>query len=67
MTLNIPKINIFTYRVTALVGTIIGIYNMMLFNIPELFWLAVVHIPLMTVSLFSLINSYRIEKKYDLK
>ncbi len=66
MTLNIPHINIFTYRITALIGFIIGIYNMMLFGHPELFWFAIMHIPLITVSFFSLINSYRVEKKYNL-
>ncbi|MFP4459580.1 MAG: hypothetical protein ACLFSQ_08350, partial [Candidatus Zixiibacteriota bacterium] len=47
MTLNIPKINILTYRITSLIGIIIGFYNMINFFNPGLNNLAVMHIPLL--------------------
>lgn len=61
MTLNIPRINIVTYRITAIIGVIIGIYNMLTFLNPYTVFLGVTHIPLLTVSLYAAILSYRID------
>ncbi|MBR5719610.1 MAG: hypothetical protein IKX38_01215 [Bacteroidales bacterium] len=60
LTLNLPKVNIVTYRITAIIGVIIGLYNMMNFFNPHTVWLGVVHVPLLTISLYSAILSYRV-------
>jgi hypothetical protein len=57
-----PKVNIATLRVTSLVGLIIGLYNMHLNFIVKpsiLWWNGVLHIPLLTISLYGLILSFR--------
>jgi len=61
MTLNLPNVNLLTYRISALIGTIIGIYNMMCFFMPYVFWIGVLHVPLLVISVYSLILSFRIE------
>ena len=63
LTLNLPKVNIVTYRITAIIGVIIGLYNMMNFFNPHTVFLGVVHIPLLTISLYSTILSYRVTRK----
>jgi len=63
LTLNLPKVNIVTYRITAIIGVIIGLYNMMNFFNPHTVFLGVVHIPLLTISLYSAILSYRVTRK----
>ncbi|MDR2920893.1 MAG: hypothetical protein LBV72_16225 [Tannerella sp.] len=63
LTLNIPNINIVTYRITAIIGVIIGLYNMMSFFNPDTINLGVLHIPLLVISLYSCILSYKIDKK----
>ena len=60
LTLNLPKVNIVTYRITAIIGVIIGLYNMMNFFNPHTVFLGVVHVPLLTISLYSTILSYRV-------
>lgn len=62
MTLNIPRINIVTYRITAIIGFIIGLYNMMNFANPQTVPLGIVHLPLVIISLYAAIRSYRIKK-----
>jgi len=62
MTLNIPKINIVTYRITAIIGFIIGLYNMLSFMNPHTVFLGIIHIPLVTVSLYCAVLSYRIKR-----
>ena len=62
MSLNIPKINIVTYRITALIGAIIGIYNMINFFNPITVNIAILHFPLLIISFYSLIMSYKISK-----
>lgn len=62
MTLNIPKINLITYRITALIGIIIGLYNMLSFLNPHTIFLGVLHIPLLAISLYCCILSYRINR-----
>jgi Na+/proline symporter len=62
LTLYWPKVNIATLRVTSLVGLIIGLYNMHVnfFVRPSmLWWNGVLHIPLLTVSLYGLILSLK--------
>lgn len=60
MTLNIPKINVVTYRITSLIGVIIGLYNMLSFFNPHTVFLGILHLPLLTISLYCCILSYKI-------
>lgn len=62
MTLNIPRINIVTYRITAIIGVIIGLYNMLTFLNPHTVYIGITHIPLLTISLYATIVSYRIDR-----
>jgi hypothetical protein len=62
LTLYHPKVNIATLRVTSIVGLIIGFYNMWVnfFISPEtLWWNGVLHIPLLTISIYGLILSLK--------
>lgn len=61
MTLNLPKVNVVTYRITAIIGAIIGFYNMFSFLNPHTVHLGVLHIPLLVISLYCAILSYRIK------
>jgi len=57
-----PKVNMATLRVTSFVGVIIGFYNMLtnFIMFPTLLWWnGVLHIPLMTVSVYGLILSLK--------
>lgn len=63
MTLNIPRINIVTYRITALIGIIIGLYNMFSFLNPYTVFLGFLHIPLLSISLYCCILSYKINRQ----
>ena len=65
LTLNLPRVNIVTYRVTAIIGVIIGLYNMMNFFNPHTVFLGVVHVPLLTISLYSAILSYKVAIKHE--
>ena len=60
LTLNLPKVNIVTYRITAIIGFVIGIYNMFNFFNPHTVWLGFVHIPLVSISLYCAILSYKV-------
>lgn len=62
LTLNLPRVNIVTYRVTAIIGVIIGLYNMMSFFNPHTVFLGVLHLPLVIISFYCTILSYRIKK-----
>ena len=62
LTLNLPKINIVTYRITAITGFIIGVYNMFSFFNPHTVFLGFLHLPLLIISLYCAILSYRIPK-----
>jgi len=66
MTLNIPKINVITYRITAIIGVIIGFYNMMNFQNPKMINVAILHLPLLIISIYSLIRSYQLKNKTDM-
>ena len=59
LTLNLPHVNLVTYRITAIVGFIIGCYNMANFANPATVWLGSVHLPLVGISLYCAILSYR--------
>lgn len=63
MTLNLPKVNVITYRITAVIGVIIGFYNMLSFLNPYTAFLGVIHIPLLSISLYCAILSYKIKKE----
>ena len=63
LTLNLPKINIVTYRITAIIGTIMGIYNMFNFLNPHSVYVGIMHIPLLTISLYCTILSYKLTSK----
>ena len=63
LTLNLPNVNIVTYRITAIIGVIIGLYNIMNFFNPHTVFLGVVHLPLLIISLYSAILSYGIKRK----
>lgn len=59
LTLNLPAVNVVTYRITAVVGFIIGCYNMASFFNPGTVWLGFVHLPLLLISLYCAVLSYR--------
>ena len=59
LTLNLPQVNVVTYRITAIVGFIIGCYNMGSFFNPGTVWLGFLHLPLVSISLYCAILSYR--------
>lgn len=56
-----PKVNIATMRVTGLVGVIIGFYNVLVnfFISPGLWWNGVLHMPLLTISIYALGLSFK--------
>jgi len=62
LTLFHPKVNLATLRVNGLIGIIIGLYNMSVnffINPAELWWNGVLHIPLLSISLYAFVLSYR--------
>ena len=64
LTIYYPRVNITTLRVTSLVGLIIGLYNMNLNFIISpgiLWWNGILHIPLLSISLYGLILSLKKE------
>lgn len=61
LTLCRPTINMVTYRVTAMVGLIIGIYNMGQFANPTGFYLGIYHLPLLLISLYALLSSRQLK------
>lgn len=63
LTFSRPNTNRTTYRVTAMVGLIIGCYNMGQFAVPNGFFLGIYHLPLLLVSLYALLSSKRIKKE----
>lgn len=57
-----PRINLATLRVTSLVGTIIGLYNILtnFIMFPNLLWWnGILHLPLISLSVYGLIISLR--------
>jgi len=62
LTIYHPRINIATLRVTSLVGTIIGIYNVLanfVMFASTLWWNGALHIPLLTISVYGLMLSLK--------
>lgn len=62
LTLYYPKINVATLRVTSLLGVIIGFWNMVwnfIIKPDILWWNGVLHIPLVFISNYALILSFR--------
>lgn len=57
-TLCMPRVNRVTYRITAFVGILLGIYNLFNFLNPYTVNLGIVHIPLLLIALFSFIYSF---------
>ena len=61
-TLYYPRVNVGTFRVTSIAGTIIGFYNVLVnfFMVPSvLWWNGVLHIPLIAISVYGLILSFK--------
>jgi len=70
LTLYYPRVNIATLRVTSLVGTIIGFYNIMVnffMNPSVLWWNGVLHMPLLTISIYALALSFKKRSIEELK
>jgi hypothetical protein len=62
LTLFHPKVNLATLRVNSLIGIIIGLYNLasnFVISPAELWWNGVLHIPLLSISLYAFVLSYR--------
>ena len=59
-----PTISLPIYRMTGISGTIIGFWNMMSFFNPSTFFLGVYHLPLFLISLYVLIDSFKLKKYY---
>jgi len=60
LTMYYPRVNIATLRVTGLVGSIIGFYNMWVnffISSGKLWWNGVLHIPLLSISLYAFVLS----------
>ena len=70
LTLYYPKVNMAVFRVTSLVGLIIGLYNMatnFLIKPTTHWWNGILHIPLLSISMYGLILSLRQEKQGGVK
>lgn len=62
LTLYYPNVNIVTLRVTSLLGIIIGFWNMVVNFLMEpdiLWWNGVLHLPLVLISIYAFILSFR--------
>lgn len=62
LTLYYPRVNTATLRVTSLVGTIIGFYNIMIdffIDPAKLWWCGTLHIPLVIISIYALVLSLK--------
>lgn len=59
-----PAISLPVYRVTGISGTVIGFWNMMNFFNPSTLYVGIYHLPLFLVSLYVLIDSFKIQKKH---
>jgi hypothetical protein len=62
LTIYHPRVNIATFRVTSIAGTIIGMMNILInfFMVPSVYWWnGVLHIPLAAISMYGLILSFR--------
>ncbi len=59
-----PSISLPIYRITGISGTIIGFWNMMSFFNPSTVFAGVYHLPLFLISLYVLIDSFKLQKSY---
>jgi hypothetical protein len=62
LTLYYPRINMVTLRITSLLGVIIGFFNLLvnfLIDPDVLWWFGVLHLPLVFISIYALILSFR--------
>ena len=62
LTIYYPRVNIVTLRITGLLGVIIGIWNLLVnFIIDQdvLWWNGVLHLPLVFISIYALILSFK--------
>ncbi len=57
-----PAVSPSVYRMTAISGTIIGFWNMMSFFNPSTVFVGVYHLPLFLISLYVLIDSFKLQK-----
>lgn len=57
-TLCMPRVNRVTYRITAFAGLLLGFYNLSHFFNPYTVNLGIIHLPLLTISLYSFIYSF---------
>lgn len=64
LTVHHPRVNLSVLRVTSLVGVIIGLGNMWLEIVlkPAYWWVGVLHIPLLSISAYGLVLSFRTER-----
>lgn len=57
-----PRVNIVTLRITSLLGVIMGFWNVLVnffFNFDTFWWFGVLHLPLVFISIYALILSFR--------
>lgn len=59
-----PTISLPIYRITGISGIIIGFWNMMNFFNPSTVFVGVYHLPLFLISLYVLIDSFKLQKNY---
>ena len=52
-----PKVNRFAYRITAFNGLLYGLFNLTHWFSPDTRWMGVLHVPLLGLSIFALIQS----------
>lgn len=55
LTLFYPRVNFFAFRITAFNGLLYGFINMMHFFYPGRWWMGVLHLPLLLISLYALL------------
>ena len=53
-----PTVDSFAFRVTAFNGLLYGLFNLTHWFNPDLIWMGVMHLPLLTISLVALVISY---------
>jgi hypothetical protein len=58
-----PKVNLFAYRITAFNGLLYALFNLTHWFNPESRWMGVLHIPLLVISIFALIQSRTVKHK----
>ncbi len=62
LTIYYPRVNLVTLRITSLLGVIVGCWNLLinfLIDPDILWWFGVLHLPLLFISIYALILSFR--------